>query len=175
MTATVKPEREVRQSMRVNAFTLIELLIIMLILGILAALVVPVMSDTSDRARIEALATNAAHIRGLIIQHAGKRDVALSTGGYPLAIENAWFRAGHLPAHAWTDRAMIVQAVNTAGAFFPAVKTFDPAAAGAASVWYNAANGSFCALVPTQKTPAQTLQVFNDANKVTAASLAATS
>ena len=158
-----------------RAFTLIELLIIMAILGILAALVVPVMSNTSDVARIEALATNAAHIRGLIVQHAGKRDVPLSAGGYPLTIDAAWFRSGNMPAHSWTGRAMVVQVVNTAGVLYPAVKTFDPTTVGAVSVWYNTANGAFCALVPIQKTPAETLQVFNDANKVSAASLAATS
>ena len=62
--------------MRRNAFTLVELLIVVIILGILAAVVIPQFSDASTDARVSSLTTNLATIRGQIefykMQHTGK-------------------------------------------------------------------------------------------------------
>ncbi|MBX3394857.1 MAG: type II secretion system protein [Phycisphaerae bacterium] len=61
--------------MRKKAFTLVELLIVVIILGILAAVVIPQFSDASTEARESSLATNLATIRGQIelyrLQHNG--------------------------------------------------------------------------------------------------------
>lgn len=61
--------------MRKKAFTLVELLIVVIILGILAAVVIPQFSDASTEARDSSLATNLATIRGQIelyrLQHNG--------------------------------------------------------------------------------------------------------
>lgn len=58
-----------------NAFTLVELLIIVIILGILAAVVIPQFSDASTDARLSSLMTNLQTIRGQIdlykLQHNG--------------------------------------------------------------------------------------------------------
>ncbi len=55
------------------AFTLVELLIVVIILGILAAVVVPQFSDASSDAQLSSLTTNLQTIRGQIelykIQH----------------------------------------------------------------------------------------------------------
>ncbi len=55
------------------AFTLVELLIVVIILGILAAVVVPQFSDASGDAQLSSLTTNLQTIRGQIelykIQH----------------------------------------------------------------------------------------------------------
>jgi general secretion pathway protein G len=59
--------------MKRRAFTLVELLIVVIILGILAAVVIPQFSDASDDARLSSLTTNLQVIRGQIelykIQH----------------------------------------------------------------------------------------------------------
>ena len=52
--------------MRRNAFTLVELLIVVIILGILAAVVIPQFTDASSDARMSSLATNLQTIRGQI-------------------------------------------------------------------------------------------------------------
>lgn len=61
--------------MKRNAFTLVELLIVVIILGILAAVVVPQFSDASTDARFSSLGTNLATIRGQLelykLQHKG--------------------------------------------------------------------------------------------------------
>ncbi len=50
--------------MRNKAFTLVELLIVVIILGILAAVVIPQFSDASTDARVSSLVTNLQTIRG---------------------------------------------------------------------------------------------------------------
>ena len=61
--------------MKRNAFTLVELLIVVVILGILAAVVIPQFSDASTDAKFSSLGTNLATIRGQLelykLQHAG--------------------------------------------------------------------------------------------------------
>ena len=61
--------------MRKLAFTLVELLIVVIILGILAAVVIPQFSDASTDARVSSLQTNLATMRGQIelyrLQHNG--------------------------------------------------------------------------------------------------------
>ncbi len=49
-----------------NGFTLIELLIVVVILGILAAVIVPQLSGSTDNAKLESLKTNLASIRSAI-------------------------------------------------------------------------------------------------------------
>jgi general secretion pathway protein G len=59
--------------MRAKAFTLVEVLIVVIILGILAAIVVPQFSSASEDAKLVALQSNLQTIRGQIqlykIQH----------------------------------------------------------------------------------------------------------
>lgn len=58
-----------------DALTLVELLIVVVILGILAAVVIPQFSDASGDARLSSLTTNLRTIRGQIelykLQHSG--------------------------------------------------------------------------------------------------------
>lgn len=147
-----------------SAFTLIELLIILAVLGILAAIAVPMYSDSSDLARTETMAVNVGEIRTQIITHAAKGDVALSPGGHPTTVDGAWFRNNSLPLHAWTGQPLVLEVVNGgAGEMYPAQKTF---AGAAPNAWYNATNGAFCVRVPAMRTDALTIKTFNDANKV---------
>jgi len=152
-----------------RAFTLVELMIILAVLGILAAIVVPYYSESTDLARIETMAVNVSEVRLQIIAHAGKGDVDLSPGGSPKQVESTWFRNNTFPEHAWTARPMSIEVVNAAAdVVYPAVKVYGP---GVSDSWYNATNGAFCVRVPAMRTDALTLETFNNANKVGATTL----
>jgi len=63
--------------MKKAAFTLVELLIVVIILGILAAVVIPQFTDASDDARVSSLATNLSTVRGQLELY------KLQHGAYP--------------------------------------------------------------------------------------------
>jgi type II secretory pathway pseudopilin PulG len=155
--------------------TLAELMIVCAMLAILAAILVPMFGSTSDMARTEAMASNAAQIRGLIIHHAGTADVPLSLQGFPQSIDGTWFKMGRLPDHAWTSAALIVETVSAGpNVIYPASKTFDAGDAAATNAWYNTSNGRFCVRVPAQTTDAGSLHLFNDVNKINVRALGQT-
>lgn len=52
-----------RQQKRASGFTLVEILIVVIILGILAAIVIPQFSDASDEAKTSSLASNLRSLR----------------------------------------------------------------------------------------------------------------
>jgi type II secretion system protein G len=68
---------------RVTAFTLVEVLIVVVILGILAAIVIPQFSDASSEAKVSALAKNLQTIRAQLelykLQHNGSYPTDATT------------------------------------------------------------------------------------------------
>jgi prepilin-type N-terminal cleavage/methylation domain-containing protein len=159
-----------------RGMTLVELIIVISMLSILAAIVVPMFGSTSDMARTEAMASNAAQIRSMVLHHASTRDVPLSPHGYPATVSGTWFKMGHLPDHAWTSNPLLVEIAGGAAPniIYPANKVFDPDVVGAFNAWYNPANGRFWVRVPAKSGAAATLALFNDVNKCRATSLAQT-
>lgn len=158
-----------------RAFTLIEILIVVVILGILAALVIPQVTNAINLGRAETMATSVNQVRRMIQYHAGVADVPQSPTGYPLTIDGAWFRPGVLPDHTWTGRDIVVEVVSLAATeIYPAVKIFDPTVIGAQNGWYNTTNGEFCVRVVAQADDAETLAMFNRANAVNAPNINAT-
>lgn len=163
-----------RASGRRAALTLIELLLVLAILAILAAIVYPALINSTSMARVEAAASNVNQIRSLILHHAGLHDVPLSPGGFPATIDGSWFPNG-MPNHSWTQRPMVLEVVNDAdNVVFPKVKTYDPSVPGDPNCWYNATNGAFCVRVPPMASDPLTLDAFNESNKVGASNLAQT-
>ena len=75
------------------AFTLVELLLVVVILGILAAVAIPQFSDSSTEARASSLQSNLAVMRQAIeyyrTNHNGKYPGYPSAGGAPTAGETA--------------------------------------------------------------------------------------
>ena len=157
------------------AFTLVELLIVIMILGILAALVMPHIARADDISRADTLAVNVRHIREMITLYSGRAGTPQSPQGYPAALDPNWFHGGDFPKHTWTGTWMIVETVaGGANDIYPASKTFDPSNPAAANAWYNSASGAFCVRVPPQVDNARTLLMFNMANKADASNLAQT-
>lgn len=84
--------------MRRTAFTLVELLIVVIILGILAAVVIPQFSDASTDARFSSLQTNLQTIRGQLelykLQHSGNYPTLTNFVAQMTAQTNAAGAAG---------------------------------------------------------------------------------
>ncbi len=150
---------------RRSGFTLSEVLAVVVILGILAAVVVPQMSFAAEDARPTLMSATVRHIRQQIEYHVAIGDVPLSAGGYPDTIDPDWFMLGRLPKHMWTNLPLILK-VETKGAdeVYPKKKTFDLNKADKENAWYNTTNGAFCVLVPKQGDEAEELRDFNLAN-----------
>ena len=72
-----------------RAFTLIEILIVVVILGVLAAMVIPQFTDATEDAIGNSMAANVKMIRTQIQWHAAKGDVPLSDDGFPEDIDGA--------------------------------------------------------------------------------------
>lgn len=141
-----------------RAMTLIELMIVIVLLGILAALVVPLYKALGDSPRVEVLATNVRAVQSVINQKRG-------AGAFPAAIDPGWFNGG-TPQHTLSNRAMVIEVVSEPiDVIYPMTKTFDPDAVGANSAWYNTTNGVFRALVTSAASDAETLTLFNDVNQ----------
>lgn len=108
-----------------KAFTLVEVLIVVIILGILAAIVVPQFSDASSDAKLSALKTNLQTIRSQIqvykIQHndvyptaaafANQMTLASKADGTTAAVGTAGFDLGpylqSIPANPYTNTSTI--------------------------------------------------------------------
>lgn len=119
--------------MKRNAFTLVELLIVVVILGILAAVVIPQFSDASTDARLSSLTTNLATIRGQIelykLQH---------KGSYPtLATYSAQMTAGTDASGAvGTDYGPYLQRVPNNPFTAPPANDVTKTATAATKAWY---------------------------------------
>ena len=157
-------------STRKTGFTLVEILIVVVILGILAAIVIPQFTNASEEARSNSLITQLQSLRGQLelfqVQHNGNfPDLA---GGS----QADWGVMTALSGDAFTGPGAdpAPPAVNARGPYIqqPPSNAFENsatvAAAAAAGVgWvYDNANGAIYAVMPAAKAAELGLDATND-------------
>ena len=139
-------------------FTLIDLMIVVVILGILAALVMARYGEFREPAVLASLQTNLRTMRDLVRYH---REI--SGGEWPERIEADWFPAGRLPDHPEnTFDVPVLQVVERPPVLHPSDKTLDAGVLGA--YWYNSGNGRVLARVAARETNADTLAFYHEVN-----------
>jgi len=141
-----------------RGFTLVEILIVVVILGILASIVIPQFSSATGQSRAVATASIVRTVQAKVLE-----NYAVG-GSYPATISDDWFVEGSLPINplATYQKTPVVlyDAAATSDMTHPAAKIV--AATGA--FWYNPTNGTFRALVPAEDTLPETLALYNRAN-----------
>ena len=87
-----------------KGFTLVELMVVVVIIGVLTAIAVPVYNNATSKAKLNAIAANLRIINGAISQYQmEKGDNPASTGSDP-----RWFRTGIHPNMArWNPKARL--------------------------------------------------------------------
>lgn len=150
------PPGSIHSTGRLRGFTLVEIMIVVSILGILAALVVPKYVNSKDDAVASALASNVEMIREQISLYHAKN------GAYPNEIDTTWF-AGGIPEHPENDIGLdLIQINATAGLYHPAWKVLKADAVGA--YFYNPIEGTFHARVADKGSAAATIDFYNRVN-----------
>lgn len=142
-----------------GAFTLVEILIVVVVLGILAAIVVPQFSNASQDAAAVTLQSQLATIKAQL----DYQFQASGTGTYPAAIDPTWFASNQLPQHPQNNVGIpAFQIDNTAGKLHPFAKVLTASMPGA--FWYDPKTGIVRARVSDQGSSSATLDFYNRVN-----------
>ena len=148
-----------------SAFTLVEVLIVVIILGILAAVIVPQFTSAADESRANATAIT---VRGMMRKLS---EMKARDGTFPATITADMFEGEQLPVNPYDpDATTTIQVDTTVDKRHPASKTIHSAGA----FWYNPTNGIVRARVTEGADDAETIALYNAANSCKVTSLAQT-
>ncbi|MEM9915133.1 MAG: prepilin-type N-terminal cleavage/methylation domain-containing protein [Planctomycetota bacterium] len=150
-------------------FTLVEILIVVVILGILASIVVPQFSSATDQSKAVATASIVRTVQSKVLE-----NYAMD-GEYAATLETSWFVEGSLPHNPLAPEQRSPIVIYDSSAAESATHPADKLVTTSGAFWYNPNNGTFRALVPAQDTEELTLELYNQANSTRLGSLAATS
>ena len=149
--------RNVRRSSR-KGFTLIEILIVVIILGILAAIVIPQFSSASTQARQSALQTTVQTLRSQIalykLQH-GDTLPTLVTNWTPLTATSTYGGVTYgpylpsIPTNAMTTGSVVVNGTSAGGFSTGADYFYDYASGtGSGNIWGTTSNTTGGSILP---------------------------
>jgi len=146
--------------MRSRAFSLLELVVVVVILGVIGAIAVPRVSGFAARSKVSAASASVRMIQKRIIEEEA------AEGRYPSAIDPDWFSAGEIPPNPFEKTSPRSVQVVKAGASVtePVNKTVG---SGRSAYWYNMDNGSFRARVAAQGSTGATVALYNEVNGTT--------
>jgi len=138
------------------AFSLVEILIVVSILGILAAIVLPRFATASDAAREAAAAATVKLVQDKVNEYYNLH------GDYPTTIDPDWFSGGKGPRNPWQPESGMALSVEETDAdqVHPRIKFIR----GDETMWYSPSSGRFRMLVPREGASTDILRVYNNAN-----------
>ncbi len=136
-----------------SAFTLVELLIVVIIMGILAATIIPQFTEASDKTRA---GTASYIVKGVQRQLSVKKA---ELGYFPAEIDPTWFEGSVLPTNPFFPNAETTfEIVDRPNLTHPRNKVNSSLGA----FWYNRANGIVRARVSAQETNSGTLELYKE-------------
>ena len=143
--------------MRARAFSLLELVVVVVIIGVIAAIAVPRMGGFAARSKTAAASASVRQMQELIVQYEGLN------GTYPATLVPNWFAGGQIPANPYeSTNPRAVQVVHAgADVTEPTAKTLG---GGARPYWYNRDNGEVRARVPDLGHASATVSLYNAVN-----------
>ncbi len=143
--------------MRARAFSLLELVVVVVIIGVIAAIAVPRMSGFAAGSKVQAAASSVRTMQEKVIEYQGLE------GAWPTTIDPNWFMGGRIPGNPYaTTQKHNVQAV--AGGAAVTEPTVKVVGGGKAAYWYNRDNGQVRARVADMGSASATIALYNAVN-----------
>ncbi|MEM9295865.1 MAG: type II secretion system protein [Planctomycetota bacterium] len=142
-----------------RAFTLIEMVIVIAVLGIIAAIVIPRFGMAQDESTHTAAEQSVSAVQRKLLEQYG------STNEWPATIDPNWFTPAGLPENPYLGEVAPLVVQNISGK-----RELDNKHTNNGGIiwWYNRDNGTFHTRVPWQGSDEATLALYNRVNQTNA-------